>query len=237
VSRLWSRVSIRVTSVALLVTGVIGGVYLGQDREVQQRAAQVDMVAQADQAELDLLKERHAEHAAARAPQRKAEADAAGKAAREAKAAAERARTLEAAVIEKDKKDKAAKDKKDKADAAEDTGEVKPFDGPIPESCAEFTGSRAIGCAIVVEKGLGMEQFACLNKLFAKESGWNPKAKNRSSGAFGIPQALPGNKMASAGADWATNPATQIRWGLSYIAGRYKTPCGAWAHSQSKGWY
>jgi hypothetical protein len=60
---------------------------------------------------------------------------------------------------------------------------------------------------------------------------------NPSSGAYGIPQALPGGKMASAGGDWRTNPATQIRWGLSYIASTYGTPCGAWAHSQSHGWY
>jgi len=57
------------------------------------------------------------------------------------------------------------------------------------------------------------------------------------SGAYGIPQALPGSKMASAGADWATNPATQITWGLGYITSRYGTPCGAWGQSQSAGWY
>ena len=62
-------------------------------------------------------------------------------------------------------------------------------------------------------------------------------AHNASSGAYGIPQALPGDKMASAGADWATNPATQIAWGLGYIEGSYGTPCGAWAASESQGWY
>ena len=66
--------------------------------------------------------------------------------------------------------------------------------------------------------------------------GWRVNAAN-SSGAYGIPQALPGSKMASAGADWQTNPATQIAWGLGYIAGRYGTPCGAWDHSESNGWY
>jgi hypothetical protein len=77
----------------------------------------------------------------------------------------------------------------------------------------------------------------CLDKLWKKESGWNHKARNNSSGAYGIPQAYPGNKMASVGSDWKTNPATQIKWGLGYIKGRYKTPCGAWAKSQSSGWY
>ena len=62
-------------------------------------------------------------------------------------------------------------------------------------------------------------------------------AYNASSGAYGIPQALPGSKMATAGADWETNAATQIEWGLGYVQGRYGTPCGAWAHSQDVGWY
>jgi hypothetical protein len=73
--------------------------------------------------------------------------------------------------------------------------------------------------------------------LWNKESGWRVNAYNSGSGAYGIPQALPGSKMASAGADWQTNAATQIKWGLGYIKGRYGTPCGAWGHSQSVGWY
>ena len=84
--------------------------------------------------------------------------------------------------------------------------------------------------------GWGDDQFACLLSLWNRESGWRVNAAN-SSGAYGIPQALPGSKMASAGADWQTNPATQIAWGLGYIAGRYGTPCGAWDHSESNGWY
>jgi soluble lytic murein transglycosylase-like protein len=76
-----------------------------------------------------------------------------------------------------------------------------------------------------------------VDKLFTKESGWNPKARNKSSGAFGIAQALPGSKMATEGADWETNPVTQIKWGLTYIKTRYRTPCAAWAHSQSTGSY
>jgi hypothetical protein len=85
--------------------------------------------------------------------------------------------------------------------------------------------------------GWGDDQFGCLVSLWNKESGWNYQAHNRSSGAYGIPQALPGSKMGSAGADWQTNPATQIAWGLGYISGRYGSPCGAWSHSQSTGWY
>lgn len=79
--------------------------------------------------------------------------------------------------------------------------------------------------------------YQCLINLWEKESGWNPYSKNSSSGAYGIPQALPGSKMASAGSDWETNYQTQIKWGLSYIQGRYGSPSNAWSHFQSKGWY
>lgn len=85
--------------------------------------------------------------------------------------------------------------------------------------------------------GWGQEEFNCLVALWNRESGWRVNALNSGSGAYGIPQSLPGNKMASAGGDWETNPATQIRWGLGYISGRYGTPCGAWGHSNSTGWY
>lgn len=89
----------------------------------------------------------------------------------------------------------------------------------------------------MLEAGFSIDQMSCLDSLWARESGWNELAENPSSGAYGIPQALPGDKMASYGSDWATNPATQIRWGLDYIAGRYGNPCGAWSHSQANGWY
>ena len=97
--------------------------------------------------------------------------------------------------------------------------------------------AQAIAYEILMSRGMGEDQYGCLVALWNRESGWNVYAANGSSGAYGIPQALPGSKMASAGADWATNPRTQIMWGLSYISGRYGTPCGAWASFQSKGWY
>ena len=79
-------------------------------------------------------------------------------------------------------------------------------------------------------------QWGCLDDLWYRESGWVYNAEN-ASGAYGIPQALPGSKMASAGADWQTNPTTQIKWGLGYIKGRYGTPCDAWGFWQANGWY
>jgi hypothetical protein len=96
---------------------------------------------------------------------------------------------------------------------------------------------RDIAQALMPQFGFSSDQFGCLDSLWMRESGWNPAASNSSSGAFGIPQALPGSKMATAGADWATNPATQIEWGLGYIQDRYGSPCGAWGHSESYGWY
>jgi len=95
---------------------------------------------------------------------------------------------------------------------------------------------RAVAKLMLAERGWS-SQFSCLNSLWNKESRWNYRAQNPSSGAYGIAQALPPSKMASAGGDYMTNPATQIKWGLSYIKGRYTNPCGAWNHSENTGWY
>lgn len=110
--------------------------------------------------------------------------------------------------------------------------------GVAPAAGAPDPGTaQAIAAGLVSSWGWGADEYDCLYALWAKESGWNVYAHNKSSGAYGIPQSLPGSKMASAGADWATNPATQITWGLGYISARYGSPCGAWAHSQRVGWY
>ena len=84
---------------------------------------------------------------------------------------------------------------------------------------------------------VGHKQFGCLNNLWKYESEWNHQATNSSSGAYGIPQALPGSKMASAGSDWKTNPFTQVKWGVEYINDRYGSPCNAWAFFQRNNWY
>ncbi|WP_394805746.1 aggregation-promoting factor C-terminal-like domain-containing protein [Clavibacter michiganensis] len=96
--------------------------------------------------------------------------------------------------------------------------------------------AKGIARSILASQGMGDDQYACLDYLWTKESGWRVNAYNP-SGAYGIPQALPGSKMASAGPDWQTNPATQITWGLGYIDSRYGSPCGAKAHSVLKNWY
>ena len=87
------------------------------------------------------------------------------------------------------------------------------------------------------EYGWGDKQFGCLSTLWTRESHWRHQARNRSSGAYGIAQALPGRKMSKVASDWRTNPVTQIKWGAAYIEGRYGTPCNALEHSYSRGWY
>jgi hypothetical protein len=83
----------------------------------------------------------------------------------------------------------------------------------------------------------GSNQFECFDNIIMRESKWRIDATNPSSGAYGIPQALPGSKMASEGSDWRTNPATQIIWGIKYMEDRYGSPCAAWSFKSAKGWY
>ena len=97
--------------------------------------------------------------------------------------------------------------------------------------------AQAIAYELVLARGWNDGEYECLVALWNRESHWNVYAHNTSSGAYGIPQALPGDKMASVAPDWQTNPTTQIIWGLGYVSGRYGTPCGAWEHSERKGWY
>jgi hypothetical protein len=104
---------------------------------------------------------------------------------------------------------------------------------PVPASGSpQQIAERMLG-----SYGWSSSQFSCLQPLWNAESGWNASASNSSSGAYGIPQALPGSKMASAGPDWQTSAATQIRWGLGYIRSVYGSPCAAWSHEQAYGWY
>ena len=106
-------------------------------------------------------------------------------------------------------------------------------DAALPEtgSIKEFAYNQ------IANLGWGRDQYSCLVALWTRESNWRWNAYNRGSGAYGIPQALPGVKMAEFGSDWQTNPQTQIRWGINYIKHRYGAPCGAMAHSNKFGWY
>jgi hypothetical protein len=109
--------------------------------------------------------------------------------------------------------------------------DVPPSDGNDPAAAQAFAFSMLAGY------GFGADQNSCLLSLWNRESGWRTNAYNSSSGAYGIPQSLPGSKMAAVGADWRTSYTTQVTWGILYILGRYSSPCGAWSHSESVGWY
>ncbi|MBO9524405.1 MAG: lytic transglycosylase domain-containing protein [Nocardioidaceae bacterium] len=96
---------------------------------------------------------------------------------------------------------------------------------------------KTLARALMPEYGLSSSEFDCVDNIWEHESRWNVHADNPHSSAYGIPQALPGSKMSSAGPDWENNAETQIRWGLGYIAKRYGTACSAWSFKQSHGWY
>lgn len=201
-SRLWSRIAVRIVAVLMLALGVAGGLYLGGEPDGRRG---MDDAGRVGYGFLD-----------ASVRYRAAEQEARNKAAEEAKSAALRARAAE--------------------DAAR-RNQGSRYVGATPTSCAVYQGNRAVGCNLLLAWGFGLDQMPCLDRLWTKESGWSTTAGNRSTGAYGIPQALPGSKMAKYGDDWPTNPETQIKWGLDYIKGRYGTPCGAWSSFLSRGWY
>lgn len=105
-----------------------------------------------------------------------------------------------------------------------------------PAQAATTTGASS--AQATAQKMIGdSAEFQCFSKIVHHESGWNPSATNPSSGAYGLVQALPASKMASAGSDWKTNPATQIKWGLDYMKDRYGSACDAWSFWQANNWY
>ena len=106
------------------------------------------------------------------------------------------------------------------------------------ELARQADGAREVAKEIIAAKYQWSEkQFTCLDQLWIKESHWNYKARNKVTGAHGIPQALPATKMEIIGTDWRTNPVTQITWGLKYIEERYETPCKAWSKFKRSRWY
>ncbi|GAB2589728.1 transglycosylase SLT domain-containing protein [Streptomyces capparidis] len=165
-----------------------------------------------------------------------AQADAADT---EARKAAEEAARKEAAQQAADRKAaaeeaarKKAEERKQREEAAKAASRSESRVALTPQSSYTVAQVQAIAQQIV-----GGDQYQCFSNIVTRESGWNYKAVNPSSGAYGLVQALPGHKMASAGADWQTNPATQIKWGLNYMNERYGSPCGAWSFWQTNHWY
>ena len=249
-SRSWvrgSNVSIRVFAVVLLVAGVGIGVATGVTRQggsdtlkVNQEAAPQpsevvdDTIPAADAsraqplpagAQLLDMKRQQAALAAAQ-QQAKAKAAAANRAA--AAKAADAARAAEKRASRSESRPSSS------PSSSPQPGEAPP---PAPVDCQQYSGNKQTGCALLPWAGFDTGQMSCLEPMWDKESGWNERSENTSSGAYGIPQALPASKMAAYGDDYRTNPVPQIKWGLMYIKGRYSTPCGAWSFWQANGWY
>jgi hypothetical protein len=213
----------RVLASLFLVLAFIGGSLMSLSAQARERAESNNrsLAAAADQ--LHKEQQRVGEQdRASRAAWRQAEADAKGIADEAGKIIANAAKLADEQVTKSN---------------VNVPGPPKPYDGPIPASCKEYSGNQAAGCALLLDAGFELDQMPCLASLWSKESGWSTSAKNASSGAYGIPQALPGSKMASAGPNWQTSAETQIKWGLGYIKGRYGNPCSAWSHSRATGWY
>jgi hypothetical protein len=156
-----------------------------------------------------------------------ADAQAAAAAAAAKKSAEESAR-IRAAKTALEKKEAAEKAAKERAER----------DSPRDASSFSVQSFYAIfEVRAMAQQMVPTDQFQCFSNIVDHESSWNYRAQNPSSGAYGLVQALPGSKMSSAGADWRTNPATQIKWGLNYMNERYDSPCGAWSFWQANRWY
>ncbi|MGP3967068.1 transglycosylase SLT domain-containing protein [Streptomyces sp. 6N223] len=157
----------------------------------------------------------------------------------EARIAAQEAARLEAAANASAKKEaeeeaeREAREAAEAAAAAEAAEEEAAAASEIPVQTS-YTVSEV---QAIAQSMVPADQFTCFSSIVDHESGWDHTATNPYSGAYGLMQALPGSKMASAGADWQTNPATQIEWGLMYMGDRYGSPCGAWEFWQANGWY
>ncbi|MBR8643553.1 transglycosylase SLT domain-containing protein [Streptomyces tuirus] len=156
-------------------------------------------------------------------------ADATAK--KDAEEAARKA-AAQTAIAKKEAAEKAAKEAKERAEAKEAASRSKDIsDFPVASSYS-IAQIQAMARQVVPAG-----QFQCFSNIVDHESDWNYKAVNPSSGAYGMFQALPGSKMSSVGADWRTNPATQIKWGLNYMNDRYGSPCEAWSFWQANNWY
>ncbi|MGW6531961.1 aggregation-promoting factor C-terminal-like domain-containing protein [Streptomyces venezuelae] len=238
-----SRISVRGFAVASATAVTTVGAVVGVASGDTQPSNTNDIEAAASDATLlaDIPAGQQAQvQTASLTQQADAQAMAADTAAK--KTAAEEARKQAAAsAIEKQKaaeKEEAAKkaalkkEREEKAETKASRSSARDASSFEPQS--SYTVSQVQAMARQMVPG---DQFQCFSNIVNHESTWNYKATNASSGAYGLVQALPGSKMASAGADWQTNPATQIKWGLNYMNDRYGSPCGAWSFWQANNWY
>ncbi|WP_428849357.1 transglycosylase SLT domain-containing protein [Streptomyces cucumeris] len=236
-----SRISVRGFAVASATAVTTVGAVVGVAAGGEQQQSSSDPI-EATAADSTLLADIPAgQQAVAQGASLTQQADVQSTAAdAEAKKSAEEAARKQAAKDAKAKKaaaDKAAAEKlaKEREDKKQEVASrsASRDAGSIPKQ-ASYTIAETQSIARQMIPG---DQFQCFSNIVDHESGWNYKATNASSGAYGLVQALPGSKMASAGADWQTNPATQIKWGLNYMNDRYGSPCGAWSFWQANNWY
>ncbi|MCC3770114.1 transglycosylase SLT domain-containing protein [Streptomyces sp. UNOC14_S4] len=238
-----SRISVRgfavASATAVTTVGAVVGVASGSDhgtgqveataanttlladipsgQSVQEQAAFLTQQADTQSDAADTVAKKDAEEAA----RKQAAEDATAK-----KEAAD-------AAAKKEAEEKAAKEAKERDDANGVSSRSASRDGDFP-----VKGSYSVAeIQAIARQIVPADQFQCFSNIVNNESGWDYTASNPSSGAYGLVQSLPGSKMASAGADWRTNPATQIKWGLSYMNESYHSPCGAWSFWQANQWY
>ncbi|MEU2990407.1 transglycosylase SLT domain-containing protein [Streptomyces griseoincarnatus] len=234
-----SRISVRGFAVASAtavtavgsVVGVATGSTAAQNNDAEATAAGTTLLAdipagqQAQVQTASLTQQAQTMAIAADATAKKDAEEAARKAA------------AETAIAKKKEAEKAAQEAKEREEREE---AEKAASRSAVRDASSFAAQASYSVADVQAMARQMvpaDQFQCFSNIVDHESSWNYQAQNPSSGAYGLVQALPGSKMASAGADWQTNPATQIKWGLNYMDSRYGSPCGAWEFWQANHWY
>ncbi len=231
-----SRISVRgfavASATAVTAVGSVVGVASGsvaQNNDAEPTAADTTLLA-------ELPADQQAQvQTASLTQQADAQAIAADVSAKKDAEAAARKAAAETAIAKKKDAEKAAELAKERAEskaAAASRSDVRDVSSFAPQSSYSVAQIQAMARQMV-----GAGQFQCFSNIVDHESSWNYRAVNASSGAYGLFQALPGSKMSSVGADWQTNPATQIKWGLNYMDSRYGSPCEAWTFWQANHWY
>ncbi|MEU2511798.1 transglycosylase SLT domain-containing protein [Streptomyces syringium] len=238
-----SRISVRgfavASATAVTTVGAVVGVASGNEQgsttgQVEATAADATILAEIPagqklQAQTASLTEQADTQSAAAETAAKKEAEEAAR-----KQAAEDASAKKEAAEEAEKKEAEEKAEKEREKKEEVSSRSATRDASSFEAKSSYTTAEVQAMARQMVPG---DQFQCFSNIVNNESTWDYTAENPSSGAYGLVQSLPGSKMASAGADWRTNPATQIKWGLGYMNERYGSPCGAWSFWQANQWY
>ncbi|MFJ5221742.1 transglycosylase SLT domain-containing protein [Streptomyces sp. NPDC088400] len=241
-----SRISVRgfavASATAVTTVGAVVGVASGDpqvsDANLEATAADTTLLAdipagqQAQVQTASLAEQADVQASAADATAKKsAEESARMQAAKDAKS--KKAAADDKAEQERLDKERAEQAKKDAERASRDEVRSSSSSG----SFAQQSSYTVADVQSIARQIVPADQFQCFSNIVNHESTWNYQAENPSSGAYGLVQALPASKMSSAGADWRTNPATQIKWGLNYMNDRYDSPCGAWSFWQANNYY